>query len=149
MLKDKILLYMKKVSKGLLALLTGGLMLSSMPAKTLYAQSPDTLQQHSIGYKLLPKKVKLQYAGSIGFLSTGIGYETKNKKWQADLMYGFVPEKYADDPIHSITLKMRFAPIQQNFDQFQVNWLNMGMFFNYSFGENYFVKQANYYEAGY
>lgn len=113
----------------------------------LYGQS----KLDTILYKIMPNNVKLQYAGNIGMFSTGIGYETKSKKWKADFMYGFVPEKYAvDEPIHSVTLRGKYAPIHRTYgNDIQVNWLNTGMLFNYSFGENYFFQPPRNYEKGY
>lgn len=102
-------------------------------------------------YKLMPNNLKLQHAGSIGMFSVGFGYETRNKKWKGDFMYGFVPKKYGPDKaIHSITLKGKFAPIHRIYnDEIKVNWLNAGLLFNYSLGSNYFLTPPSHFESGY
>ena len=50
--------------------------------------------------KIVPHYAKLQFAGGIGFLSAGIGYQSKNKRLQYDLMYGYVPESLGGVEIH-------------------------------------------------
>lgn len=115
-----------------------------------YGSTMAQEQQKSWLYKVMPDNVKVQHAGNIGFISAGIGYVSKNEKWKGDLMYGFVPAKYADDPINSITLKAKFAPINRAYENdIEVNWLHTGMFLNYSFGEQYFLGLPDYYDKGY
>jgi len=104
----------------------------------------------SILYKLMPSHVKLQYAGNIGMFSTGFGYRSPNQKWIGDFMYGFVPSSYANDPIHSLTLKGKYVPIDRSYSHtLQVDWLQVGLWFNYSFGDDYFLKLPSYYDSGY
>ncbi|MGO1243199.1 MAG: hypothetical protein ACTJHT_05905 [Sphingobacterium sp.] len=105
----------------------------------------------SFFYKIMPSNVKIQYAGNIGMFSAGIGYQTKNKKWKADLFYGVVPSKYADSPIHSVTLKGKYATLYRKYEKqnIAVNWLNVGMFYNYSFGDKYFLSLPHHYDNGY
>ena len=99
----------------------------------------------------MPSTIKIQYAGNIGMFSAGIGFQTKNKRWKADLFYGIVPSKYADDPIQSITLKGKYATLYRNYrtTKTEVNWLNVGILYNYSLGDKYFLGLPDYYDEGY
>lgn len=98
----------------------------------------------------MPNNVKLQYAGNIGMISTGIGYVSPNKRWMGDLMYGLVPSSYAEDPIHSLTLKGKYVSLNRDYMQsLKVNWLQLGLWFNYSFGDQYFLGLPHYYDPGY
>lgn len=114
---------------------------------TIYGKS----KADSVLYKIMPSNLKIQHAGNIGMFSVGFGYETKNKKWKGDFMYGFVPKKHGPNKaIHSLTLKGKFAPIHRTYNEdIKVNWLNTGMLFNYSLGSDYFFTQPSHFESGY
>lgn len=55
-----------------------------------------------------PHFIPLQFAGNIGFLSTGVGYTSNNRNYQLALMYGYVPQSVAKSTIHAITAKNNF-----------------------------------------
>lgn len=98
----------------------------------------------------MPNNIKLQYAGNNGMFALGAGYVNPNKKWKGDILYGLVPGAYSEKPIHSMTLKGKFAPINREYDYgIKVNWLNTGLWFNYSFGDQYFLGLPDYYDKGY
>jgi hypothetical protein len=56
----------------------------------------------------VPDLITVQYAGNIGFLSTGIGYTSRTDDYQASLLYGYVPKAFSARPVHSITFKNVF-----------------------------------------
>ena len=57
----------------------------------------------------VPDYVKTQFAGNIGLVSLGAGYQLFNKVLYTELLYGYVPEAKSDaDRIHLITLKNTF-----------------------------------------
>lgn len=103
----------------------------------------------TIWSKLKPHAVNVQFGGNIGLISTGINYISPNKHWRGNLSYGFVPKKYADDPIHSVTVKGKYGTFQRKYNDLEVEWLNVGLWYNYSFGYQYFVKLPHYYDEGY
>lgn len=112
------------------------------------AQQPSLWK--TVMQKATPHTVKLQYAGNIGMFAAGIGYSTSTQKWKADLFYGVVPARYAVDPIHSLTIKGKFAPLHRRYnDDVEINWFNTGLLFNYSFGDEYFLGLPAYYDKGY
>lgn len=101
-------------------------------------------------YKIMPQNIKIQHAGNIGMFSVGFGYQSPNKKWKGDFMYGIVPPKYADKAIHSITLKGKFAPINTTYTpDLSVNWLNTGLWVSRALGSKYFRGLPDYYDDGY
>jgi hypothetical protein len=55
-----------------------------------------------------PAFVPIQFAGNIGFLSTGIGFTSHTEKYELALMYGYVPASLALTRIHTITAKNVF-----------------------------------------
>ncbi|MDR2283358.1 MAG: hypothetical protein LBE37_09125 [Sphingobacterium sp.] len=125
------------------------LFLLSLLSYSLSAQTTDSTT--SKFYKLMPNSAVLQFAGNIGMFSTGIRYVTPNKHWKGSLHYGFVPVRYAaDKPIHSITIKGQYSTIHRQYGPTtQVEWLNIGLWYNYSFGRNYFSSLPRHYDDGY
>lgn len=60
---------------------------------------------------LRPSHMKLQYAGSMGLVSFGTGWDYgKNNQWETDLMFGFIPKYTTDNVKVCITLKQNFIP---------------------------------------
>jgi hypothetical protein len=59
-----------------------------------------------------PAFVPVQFAGNIGFLSTGIGFTSHTKRYELALMYGYVPASLALTRIHTISAKNVF-PFQR------------------------------------
>ncbi|WP_133639406.1 hypothetical protein [Sphingobacterium paludis] len=117
---------------------------------TSLLSSAQSFSTDSLLKKIMPNNVKLQYAGNIGMFSTGFGYVSPNKRWMGDFMYGLVPSSYAKDPIHSLTLKGKYVSLNRDYIQsLQVSWLQLGLWFNYSFGDQYFLGLPSYYDPGY
>lgn len=50
----------------------------------------------------------IQYAGNIGFISTGIGYSSRRDHYQLSLLYGYTPRSIAGVRIHTVTAKNIF-----------------------------------------
>lgn len=92
---------------------------------------------------IAPHYAKLQFAGSIGFLSAGVGYEFAKKKLQADVYYGYVPEKIGGINIHSVTGKLTWLPLSLNRKNTTYHLLTTGFLVNYAFGKQYdFSEEA-------
>lgn len=99
---------------------------------------------------ILPDHAKLQFAGSIGFISAGFGYESRDKKLQADLFYGYVPEKIGGVNIHSITAKLTWMMVSKPLDNnLRLDILSGGILFNYAFGKQYFLFSPENYPYHY
>jgi hypothetical protein len=72
----------------------------------LYAQEPD-LAKDKAWY--IPDYVKMQFAGNIGVVSAGAGYQLFDKVLYSELLYGYVPESVSKAAkIHLITIKNTF-----------------------------------------
>lgn len=115
---------------------------------TVFANPQDTTKRFV--EKIIPNNIVLQFAGNTGMFSTGIRYVSPNKHWKGTVLYGFVPAQYADDPIHSITLKSQYSTYHRKYSQStSAEWLNIGLWYNHSFGNKYFSKLPHYYDSGY
>lgn len=91
--------------------------------------------------RLEPHHAKIQFAGSIGFLSGGFGYESANRRMQYDFFYGYVPEKFGSDAaIHSVTGKLTWTIFSKQLqNELRLAPFTTGFLVNYAFGKQYFL----------
>ena len=84
-----------------------------------YKDSTDAANVISSHRVLRPQfYIPIQYAGNIGWLSTGIGYAAKRDVYQLSLVYGYAPKQIAGVKIHTITARNIFhlyrLPLNEN-----------------------------------
>ncbi|MEJ7557721.1 MAG: hypothetical protein WKF66_05385 [Pedobacter sp.] len=86
---------------------------------------------------LIPEDVIIQFAGSIGYLSVGAGYELfPNKRGNIDINYGYVPESKGGS-LHIVTAKFAYRPFVINISNWaKVYPFNPGLFVRYTFNKN-------------
>ncbi len=95
---------------------------------------------------LLPDHAKAQFAGTIGFIAVGAGYDWSKGKLEGDLYYGYVPSWVGGVDIHSLTAKLTWLPLKREYNnEIVVDWLNAGFLINYAFGRRYHLfSRTNY-----
>lgn len=106
--------------------------------------------QSKLGKALAPDFVNMQYGGSIGYFSTGIGYFFFNEKTTASLNYGYVP-KSEGGPINILTTKFDYKPFNINLMK-GVKWkpINPVFFVSYTLGRDFDKKfDPDQYPEGY
>lgn len=111
--------------------------------------SPFT--SHGQDSTLSPYHAKVQYAGSIGFVSAGIGRSFFQEKLETDLFVGYLPESIGGDHIWTAALKATAVPFK-TIPVRSLDWqlLSTGVQLAYTFGEQYFiVEPRDKYERGY
>lgn len=83
---------------------------------------------------LIPDEAILQYAGSIGYLSAGAGYDVfGNKRGNFSFHYGYVPESKGGE-LHITTVKLSYKPWQIKLkDWGKLYPFNPGVFVSYTF----------------
>ncbi len=100
--------------------------------------------------KLVPDYAKLQFAGGIGFVAVGAGYESKKGKTETDLYYGYVPPKIGGINIHSISGKFTWFPLKKwEQNKVEIKPLSFGVLANYTFGKQYFLFAPELYPYDY
>ena len=98
-------------------------------------------------HAIIPDHIKLQYAGTIGFLSLGGGYELgKKDKLELDLYFGYVPKSVGGVDIEIITTKLTWKPLSRQYaNNTSVDWLTTGALLSYTMGRNYHLfSRASY-----
>lgn len=96
-----------------------------------------------------PDYTKLQYAGNIGFMSIGMGYNWWREVAQTDLMYGYVPESKGDATIHTFTLKNTFRLYKFNIVRSFNLSPTIGFSASFEPGQNSFISLPEKYPDGY
>lgn len=137
---------------------------SKCPSKEI--ASPDTAPENSfVNYRynnrieriknrwsaLVPNKAMMQYAGDIGMISLGIGWEYgRHDQWETYIIVGFLPKKDTRKSYRTFTLKELYTPwdirVKGNFN---IQPLFVTMMMNTIFGEEFWVKQPERYPSGY
>lgn len=92
--------------------------------------------------KLIPRYTKLQFAGSMGFLSGGIGWDYgRSKHWETDVLLGFVPAFKHDDTKITFTVKQNYMPWKIHFSpKFMFEPLACGIYINTIFSDNFWAR---------
>lgn len=101
--------------------------------------------------KLIPTHFKVQYAGNMGFLSFGTGWDYgKQNQWETDLFFGFIPKYNSKEAKATMTLKQNYMPWSFELNQtIVIEPLSCGIYFNTVFGEDFWVKEPDRYPKGY
>lgn len=107
-------------------------------------------QKNTLVKQLIPDYINLQYGGSIGYFSAGVGYYFLNEKTTVSLHYGFVP-KSKGGPINILTPKFAYRPFEIKINE-NLRWqpINPTIFVSYTLGRNFDKEfDPNQYPDGY
>lgn len=101
--------------------------------------------------KLIPTHIKMQFAGNMGLLSLGTGWDYgKMNQWETDLLIGFLPRYSSKKDKVTMTLKQNYLPWSLPLGRsFSVEPLSCGLYFNTVFGDEFWVKEPDRYPDGY
>lgn len=99
--------------------------------------------------RTVPTHVKVQYAGGMGFLSAGIGWDYGRKcRWETDVLIGFLPKAYSDRTHATLTLRQNYIPWSiRCCDRFAVEPFACGIYLNLISGEDYWVREPDRYPS--
>lgn len=123
-----------------------------------FAQDESEVEQDTVAQTAKVKRkwheaahVKLQFAGSIGFISPAVGVSWAKDKIESDLFFGYLPKKVGGEHIVMLTLKNTYTPfsIEPKNSKLTIYPLSIGGFLNYTFGNQYETFWPDYYPTGY
>lgn len=105
----------------------------------------------SVWESLIPSYTKIQFAGNMGLLSFGTGWDYgKNNQWETDVLFGFVPKYSSDRPKATFTLKQNFIPWNIPVKgKFSFDPLTCGLYMNTVFGSDFWTTEPNKYPSDY
>jgi hypothetical protein len=96
-----------------------------------------------------PDQAKLQLAGSIGFLSPGVGWGWLDRRLEADLFFGWVPPPLGGEHIFSLTSKLTLRPFRVTWGAWELRPVTAALQLTYTFGDDYWVLLPDDYPDGY
>lgn len=98
----------------------------------------------------LPHYLPVQFAGNIGFVSMGAGYNFNNQSYQLQVLYGYVPASVAKSTIHSITAKNNFplGSFAMKRNRSIIPYLGLGLSIEVS-GNSFFMMPSHFPESYY
>lgn len=100
---------------------------------------------------LIPKQIILQYAGNMGVISAGVGWNYgKHKQWETQFFLGYLDEFDSRRPKMTVTLKQNYIPWRVNLGKdWMLEPLECGVYFNSILGEEFWNKQPKKYPKSY
>ena len=95
--------------------------------------------------KLIPTHTKVQFAGNMGLLSFGTGWDYgKKNQWETDVFLGFIPKYDSKRTKVTMTLKQNYMPWSLNLGRgFSTEPLTCGI------GNEFWVHEPDRYPKGY
>lgn len=113
-------------------------------------------RRHKVWMSLLPSFYRFQYAGSIGLLNLGVGWEYgKHRQWETDIMFGFVPKYEKKQAFATFTLRQTYVPWTKGLyrsherggSKFCYTWqpLSCGLFMNSVLRGDYWTNEPERY----
>lgn len=95
--------------------------------------------------RIIPTHVKWQYAGGMGYMSFGCGWDYGKKcRWETDLFIGFLPKSKSDKFYLTSTLKQNYIPWNIAItDRFSIDPFYCGLYINTIFGRQFWVRQPD------
>lgn len=109
------------------------------------------LKRDNFWKKLIPDYQKIQFAGSMGLLSVGTGWEYGHSHWETDILFGILP-KYEDTRAKAIfTLKQNYIPWGIRFKEntWVIEPLTTGLYFTTLLDNRFWIKEPHKYPQGY
>lgn len=101
---------------------------------------------------LIPTYSKLQFAGNMGLLSIGTGWDYgKRRQWETDILFGVLPKYQSNRTKITFTVKQNYIPwsIQLKEGPFSLEPLSCGLYMNTVFGDEFWVREPERYPKGY
>lgn len=101
---------------------------------------------------LIPTHTKIQFAGNMGLLSFGTGWDYgKRNQWETDVFLGVLPKYESKRSKLTLTVKQNYMPwsLQLKESRFSVEPLACGMYLNTVFGNEFWVNEPDRYPKGY
>lgn len=114
------------------------------------ALSNTSFAQSKFWKSLVPDDAGLQYAGSIGFISAGAGYDLLNEKTNLSFHVGYVPESLGGE-LTIIAVKFQYKPFTIPVgNKIIIKPFNPVFFPSYTLGQNFDFKfEKPKYREGY
>lgn len=131
------------------------LLLCCFLAPALRAMTPreEKVQRYKSGWaKLIPTNGKIQFAGAMGVVSLGTGWEYgKKKQWETDIFLGYLPKFRGDKGHATITFKENYIPWRMDIrnSRWDVEPFTVSLYLNKIFGDEFWGREPDKYPKRY
>lgn len=100
---------------------------------------------------LIPTHTKIQYAGGMGLISAGVGWDYgKNNQWETDVFLGFLPKYTTKKSKITFTLKQNFIPWEKRLNKYlSIEPLATGLYVNTILDGDFWVSEPDKYPSDY
>lgn len=102
--------------------------------------------------RLIPQYEKLQYAGSMGLISAGFGWDYGRKEqWETDVFLGYLPRFSGNKGHVTLTLKENYIPWKLDIKkgEWMVEPFTASIYINKIFGDEFWGREPDKYPDGY
>jgi len=102
-------------------------------------------------FNVIPSYYVFQYAGSIGLVSLGAGWDYgKKNQWSTDFLIGYVPKYDTDRAKIALTLRQTYSPWQISVkENVTYDPLRTGVYFNTTIGKQFWFSAPEKYPNKY
>lgn len=139
-----------RLAAALLALALPAAGLASSPTGLAYGAR---VERYVAGYSaLIPKYAKVQFAGGIGLVSVGLGWDYgKGGRWETDVLIGVVPRMESNRAKMTFTVRECLVPwdVPLGRSDFSFAPLRASLGLNSIIGHEFWPKSPNRYPDGY
>lgn len=118
------------------------------------AQDVDTSSTKALKkttFSLIPSNYNVQYAGGIGLIATGPGWDYGNRKqFNTDFLLGYVPKYDTDKNKITLTLRQTYIPFKLHLTKHLVyEPMRIGIYISTTLGDQFWVSPPDQYPNNY
>ncbi len=116
---------------------------------TVYIKEVEKVKLPS--FRFVPSSYMVQYAGSIGLVSAGFGWDySKRKRWSTDVLIGYVPKYDSDRAKITFTLRQTYTPWKVEINEdVRFHPLRTGLFVSTTAGRQFWMSAPDKYPSNY
>jgi len=104
----------------------------------------------TIWNKMIPRYGKIQFAGSMGMFSGGVGWNYGKDHWETDILLGIVPRNTDRHAMATLTFKQNYIPWQLQLKEgIRFDPLSCGLYINTLLDKDFWVINPDRYPEGY
>lgn len=100
---------------------------------------------------IIPTYSKIQYAGGMGLLSIGMGWDYgKQSQWESEMFLGFIPRYSSDEGKATFTIKQNYIPWHKPLGKIvHIKPFTCSLYLNTIFNDEFWTQEPDRYPAGY
>lgn len=111
----------------------------------------DDLLSKKTSFRFVPSNYMTQFAGSIGLVSAGFGWDYgKKKRWSTDFLIGYVPKYSSERSKVTFTIRQSYTPWEiKIYEGINFHPLRTGLFVSTTAGRQFWFSSPDKYPTDY